>query len=148
MGLFDDVRKGLQKFTPAGWAGLYNDNSVDYNSLFQNQLAIYNQQIAERNRLANATDVQNANLAATTILTGGSKPASTGTPLSNDLSMRTASDAAVTGQAFSPTANTEGLTGDSLALQQQRNKEATDKFIKSMLTSGNRIDPLSQLMRS
>lgn len=130
MSIFDSVRKGLKKFTLPGQLGLFDNNSVNYNDLFASQSAIYQQQIAERNRLANAADITNSNLAATTILTGGSKPIETG-PKSNDLSARTASDAAV------KEGSTEGLTGDSLALQQQRNKEAMDAWLKQVRMAGD-----------
>lgn len=149
MGLFDSVTNfatgTVKGFTTGDWSGLFdNMGGVNYNDLFQSQLAIYNQQIAERNRLANATDVQNANLASTTILTGGSRPAASTTPLGNDLSARTASDAAVQGinTVLNPTGaqtSTQGLTGDSLALQQQRNKQATEDFMRSLRLSDVRL---------
>jgi len=113
MGLFDSVRQGLQNLTPAGWLGLYDDNSVDYNNLFQSQATMYQQQIAERNKLAGSIDVANANLASSTLLTGGSKPSVTG-PMSNDFTSLAASDA------------------DAIALQQKRNKEAQDAWLRQI----------------
>lgn len=133
MALFDNIKSGLQKFTALGRLGLFDDSSVNYSDLFQSQLAIYNQQIAERNRLAGAADVMGSNLASSTILTGGSKPIATGA-LSNDFSTRIAADAAVRGTVdpVAQAASLEGLTGDSLALQQERNRQATEDFIKSL----------------
>ena len=73
-GLFDSVDSFLQQATPAGWLGFYDDNTVDYNDMFAQQLALYKDEMNRRNKKFEANEAINANLTSNTLLVGGSKP--------------------------------------------------------------------------
>ena len=148
MGLFDTF---LQKATPAGWAGFYDDTSIDYNDMFSQQLALYQQEQNRRNKKFEANEVINSNLAGTTLLTGGSRPIGgpgvTGTDFSK---LQTEYDALLAetdlGEAYSGS-NLTGLSGDSLDAQKRANAQRQQEFADQLRKDMRNLDYSNMIFR-
>lgn len=124
-GLFDSVDSFLQQATPAGWLGFYDNNTVDYNDMFAQQLALYKDEMNRRNKKFEANEAINANLTSNTLLVGGSKPVGGSGAQGNNFQLlqdEFAKLVANTGiDAARTDSNLAGLSGDALLAQQQAN---------------------------
>lgn len=139
MSLFGDVVQFVSLGTISG--GRVDDfvggfSGPDYNQMFDSQLALYNQELKRRTERFNAQDVTNSNTAATTILTGGSKPIGGNGAAGNDFTVanqrREERITKVAGNDFFNLNPVEGLTTEETQVARQRQQQRLREAINGV----------------